>query len=109
MQPITNQKEKRRRNMKTETTIAIALLAVVSALLSGCAGAMQDLHDGQGPRGILGVPLAVSMPIGGAIAQAGANLQAEQDRQALIQAQQDANRASIIRSMQPQRVDVYIH
>jgi hypothetical protein len=94
--------------MKTKTTLAIALLAAASAL-SGCAGAMQDLHDGQGPRGILGVPLAVSMPVGMAISQAGANLQAEQDRQELIRAQESANRAEIIRSMQPQRVDVYIH
>jgi hypothetical protein len=68
---------------------------------------MRDLHDGQGQRGILGIPLRDSIPVGMAISQAGANLQAEQDRQALIQAQESANRADIIRSMQP--VHVYLH
>jgi predicted small secreted protein len=94
-------------DMKTKTNIAaIALLAVASAFLSGCAGACQDLHDGQGPRGILGVPLAVSMPAGAAMAQAGAQIETAQ---AIERASVAQSRADIIRSMQPQRVDVYLH
>ena len=94
--------------MKSKTTIAFALIAVAS-VLSGCAGAMQDLHDGQGPRGILGVPLAVSLPAGAAIAQAGAQIQQAQAEQDLANAVRAKSRANIIRSMQPQRVDLYIH
>jgi len=90
--------------MNTKNIAAIAL-AVASAL-SGCAGAMQDLHDGQGPRGILGIPLKDSLPAGAAIAQAGAQIEAAQSYERAVEAQ---SRAEIIRSTQPQRVDVYIH
>jgi hypothetical protein len=65
--------KKKDETMKTKTTIAaFALIAVASAVLSGCAGAMRDLHDGQGPRGIIGIPLKDSMPFGAALIQSGA-------------------------------------
>jgi hypothetical protein len=95
--------------MKTNTTIAIAFIAVSSALSGGCAGAMQDLHDGQGPRGILGVPLATSLPVGAAISQAGAQIQQQQNFERIERIEANRVRADIIRSTQPQRVDVYLH
>jgi hypothetical protein len=99
---IEGKQPKERPKMKTKT-IAIALLAVASAL-SGCAGAMQDLHDGQGPRRILGIPLKDSMPVGAALIQSGAQIETAQAYERAAEAQ---SRADIIRSTQP--VHVYLH
>jgi hypothetical protein len=100
-EPKNQQKEQTM--TKTKTTIAIALLAAASAL-SGCAGACRDLNDGQGPRGILGIPLKDSMPVGAAMIQSGAQIQAAQSYERAVEPQ---SRADIIRATQP--VHVYLH
>jgi hypothetical protein len=53
------------------------LLILALLALTGCAStAFQDLHDGQGVRGALGIPLKDTIPAGLNAAAANANMQA---------------------------------